>query len=198
MLTKYLKILLICCISNYANGQLVETQYWRYTAGDIVSDTTLYVRQDSVFIPLVQYTYAKLQFYRLLNEYDSLQRLIDMDLVSSGHESPNPRMVADGRLFICVDQYKIKGLFLEKEMWRISTGQTKDYNEHAGTYEIFYVEDVGVVAVVAKDYSINGVFEKRSYTLLHSWSNISHYKVSPYLLKRARKKIAELNPSMIE
>ncbi len=202
MLTKYLKILLICCISNLTYGQFVETQRWRYYEGDHSSDTTVYISQDSVFVPFIWMPYAKHQFYSLWKEfyvYDSIWKLIDKgELSAEQHSGDYPGVVLDGRLFLCLRQYTVKGLLLKKEMFRLSTGQTKEYNEHFGTYEIFYVRDIGIVAVIAKDYHVDGVIKKRSYRLLRSWSNISHNNVSRYLLKRTWKKITELNPSMVE
>lgn len=205
MLTKYLKILLLCNMSNLTYAQLVETQHWSYVSDSVRLDTTIFIRSDSVYMPFFKVRYAKREFEDFCAAKWSFDSLLKQsrsnttlyDSLPTGKEYPLNLYKKYKALWIIKRTFKIWGKTYY--LWELAvTQKDKEPHAHSDTYSIYYVNPAGIVAVVANDYLAEPVFRKRNYRLQKSWSNISHYEVSPRLLKRAWKEIRKLEPGIIE
>lgn len=205
MLTKYLKILLICCFSKLTSAQLVETQRWSYVSDSVRLDTTIFIRSDSVYMPFFKVCYAKREFEDLCVakwSFDSL--LVEArtnktlyDSLPTGMEYPLSLRKKFKAIWII--RHTIKSWGKTYYLWEMEVTQTdEEPHAHSDTYTIYYVNPAGIVAVVATDHLFEPVFKKRNYRLQKSWSNISHNEVSPRLLRRAWKEIRKLEPGIIE
>lgn len=205
MLTKYLKILLICCFSKLTSAQLVETQRWSYVSDSVRLDTTIFISSDSVYMPFFKVRYAKREFEDLCVakwSFDSL--LVEARTNKTLYDSlPNwaeyPLNLYKKYRVFWVTKSTFKTWGKTYYLWEMAVTQTNEESHpHSNTYSIYYVNPAGIVAVVATEHLAIPVFRKRNYRLQKSWSNISHYVVSPRLLRRAWKEIRKLEPGIIE